>query len=149
VDEVVERLQARGYPADGLHGDISQSLREKVLKSFRDGRIEVLVATDVAARGLDVSDVTLVVNFDIPPDPEYYVHRIGRTGRLGKSGEAITFVNPREMRELKAIERATRRGAGRRRRAGARDAAAGGAAAGRPGEGRRRAVPGARRVADG
>jgi ATP-dependent RNA helicase DeaD len=107
VDEVVERLQARGYPADGLHGDISQSLREKVLKSFRDGRIEVLVATDVAARGLDVPDVTLVVNFDIPPDPEYYVHRIGRTGRVGKSGEAITFVNPREMRELKAIERAT------------------------------------------
>ncbi len=107
VDEVAERLQARGYIAEGLHSDISQPAREKVLRAFRDGRTEVLVATDVAARGLDIPDVSLVINFDIPPDPEFYVHRIGRTGRFGKSGEAITFINPREMRELRAIERAT------------------------------------------
>ena len=107
VDEIVERLQARGYSAEGLHGDISQVMRERVLRSFRDGKVEVLVATDVAARGLDIPDVEIVINFDIPPDPEYYVHRIGRTGRVGRKGEAITFVNPREMRELKAIERVT------------------------------------------
>jgi superfamily II DNA/RNA helicase len=107
VDEVVEGLQARGYLADGLHGDHTQAMREKVLRTFRSGRIEVLVATDVAARGLDIPEVSHVVNFDIPPDPEYYVHRIGRTGRLGRSGEAITFVNPRQMRELRVIERVT------------------------------------------
>jgi ATP-dependent RNA helicase DeaD len=107
VDEVVERLQGRGYMAEGIHGDISQPTREKVLQSFREGRTEVLTATDVAARGLDVPDVSLVVNFDIPPDPEYYVHRIGRTGRLGRRGEAITFVNPREMRELQVIQNVT------------------------------------------
>lgn len=107
VDEVVERLQGRGYLAEGLHGDVSQPVREKVLRAFRDGKSEVLVATDVAARGLDIPDVSPVVNFDIPPDPEYYVHRIGRTGRLGRRGEAITFVNPREMRELRIIERVT------------------------------------------
>jgi ATP-dependent RNA helicase DeaD len=107
VDEVVEGLQARGYLADGLHGDHTQAAREKVLRTFRSGRIEVLVATDVAARGLDIPEVSHVVNFDVPPDPEYYVHRIGRTGRLGRSGEAITFVNPRQMRELKVIERVT------------------------------------------
>jgi ATP-dependent RNA helicase DeaD len=107
VDEVVERLQSRAYAADALHGDISQAQREKVLRAFREGRSEVLVATDVAARGLDVPEVALVVNFDIPPDPEYYVHRIGRTGRGGRPGEAITFVNPRELRELRVIERVT------------------------------------------
>ncbi len=107
VDEVVERLQARGYVAEAIHGDISQPLREKVLRAFREGRTEVLVGTDVAARGLDVPEVGLVVNFDIPPDPECYVHRIGRTGRAGQRGEAITFVNPRQMGELKSIERAT------------------------------------------
>ncbi len=105
VDEVVEQIQARGYLADGLHGDMSQATREKVLRAFREGRIEVLVATDVAARGLDVPEVTHVINFDIPPDPEYYVHRIGRTGRLGRSGEAMTFVTPWETRELRLIER--------------------------------------------
>jgi ATP-dependent RNA helicase DeaD len=107
VDDVVERLQARGYLAEGLHGDMSQPVRQKVLRSFREGRTEVLVATDVAARGLHITDVALVVNFDIPPDPEYYVHRIGRTARAGRQGEAITFVNPREMHELKVIERVT------------------------------------------
>lgn len=107
VDETVERLQARGYVSAALHGDISQPVREKVLRAFREGRTEVLVATDVAARGLDIPEVSLVINFDLPADPEYYVHRIGRTGRAGRSGEAITFVNPREMRELKVIERVT------------------------------------------
>ncbi|MSQ23130.1 MAG: DEAD/DEAH box helicase [Chloroflexi bacterium] len=107
VDEVVEGLQSRGYLAEGLHGDMSQPLREKVLRGFRAGTTEVLVATDVAARGLDIPAVSHVVNFDIPPDPEYYVHRIGRTARLGRSGEAITFVNPRELGQLKNIERTT------------------------------------------
>src|SRR5215207_2264362 len=107
VDEVVERLQSRAYAAEALHGNISQPQREKVIRAFREGRTEILVATDVAARGLDVPEVSLVVNFDIPPDPEYYVHRIGRTGRGGRGGEAITFVNPREMRELRVIERVT------------------------------------------
>ena len=107
VDEVVEGLTARGYPAEALHGDISQVMRERVLQGFRAGQFEVLVATDVAARGLDVPEVSHVVNFDIPPDPEYYIHRIGRTGRYGRRGEAITFVNPREMRVLKVIERVT------------------------------------------
>jgi len=107
VDEVVEGLGARGYQAEALHGDISQVMRERVLRSFRAGQTEVLVATDVAARGLDVPEVSHVINFDIPPDPEYYVHRIGRTGRSGRSGVAITFVNPREMRALRIIERVT------------------------------------------
>ncbi len=107
VDEVAERLQARGYMAEGLHGDMSQAIREKVLRGFRGGHIEVLVATDVAARGLDVPAVSHVINFDIPPDPEYYVHRIGRTARQGRTGEAITFVGPHEMRQLKVIERST------------------------------------------
>ncbi len=107
VDEVVEGLQGRGYLAEGLHGDMSQPVREKALRAFRAGQTEVLVATDVAARGLDIPDVSPVVNFDLPPDPEYYVHRIGRTARLGRQGEAITFVNPWEMRELRVIERIT------------------------------------------
>ncbi len=107
VDEVVAGLQARGYVAEGLHGDMRQAVREKALRAFRDRRVDVLVATDVAARGLDIPGVSHVINFDIPPDPEYYVHRIGRTSRLGRRGEAITFVNPREMRQLKVIQRVT------------------------------------------
>ena len=107
VDDVCEQLQGHGYQAEALHGDISQPAREKVLRGFKQGRSEVLVATDVAARGLDIPEVSLVINFDIPPDPEYYIHRIGRTARLGRAGEAITFINPRELRELKLIERAT------------------------------------------
>ncbi len=107
VDDVVETLAARGYQAAALHGDIGQTMRERVLRSFRSGNFEVLVATDVAARGLDVPEVSHVINFDIPPDPEYYVHRIGRTGRYGRQGVAITFVNPRELRILKIIERVT------------------------------------------
>jgi len=104
VDEVASALQARGYAADAIHGDMSQPQRERVLQSFRDNRIEILVATEVAARGLDLPDVTHVINYDIPDDPDAYIHRIGRTGRMGRKGEAITFVAPRETRLLRFIE---------------------------------------------
>lgn len=108
VDELSEGLQKRGYSADGLHGDLSQNQRDSVMRKFRDGSIDVLVATDVAARGLDVSGVTHVINFDLPQDPESYVHRIGRTGRAGKEGTAWSFVTPRETDHLHFIERVTR-----------------------------------------
>ena len=108
VDELSEALQKRGYSAEGLHGDLSQNMRDAVMRKFRDGSIDVLVATDVAARGLDVSGVTHVVNFDLPQDPESYVHRIGRTGRAGKEGTAWTFVTPREIDHLHFIEKVTR-----------------------------------------
>jgi ATP-dependent RNA helicase DeaD len=108
VDELAEALQKRGYPAEGLHGDLSQNQRDAVMRKFRDGSIDVLVATDVAARGLDVSGVTHVVNFDLPQDPESYVHRIGRTGRAGKEGKAWTFVTPRELDHLHLIEKITK-----------------------------------------
>lgn len=105
VDELAERLQIQGYPAEGIHGDMGQAERERVLKRFREGTTEILVATDVAARGLDIPDVTHVFNFDLPTDPEQYVHRIGRTGRAGKTGEAISLVSPRERGLLGVIER--------------------------------------------
>ena len=105
ADELVERLQARGYSADVLHGDMTQGNREKVMKKFRSGYVEILVATDVAARGLDVDDVEAVFNYDLPQDEEYYVHRIGRTGRAGKSGKAFSFVTSREINKLKDIQR--------------------------------------------
>lgn len=105
VDELVASLQARGYMADGLHGDLSQAQRDRVMKKFREGKLEILVATDVAARGLDIEDITHVVNYDIPQDPESYVHRIGRTGRAGKKGVAFTFIQPREYRQLRLIEK--------------------------------------------
>ncbi|WP_442601366.1 DEAD/DEAH box helicase [Paenibacillus sp. KN14-4R] len=108
VDELSEALQKRGYAAEGLHGDLSQNQRDNVMRKFRDGSIDVLVATDVAARGLDVSGVTHVINFDLPQDPESYVHRIGRTGRAGKEGTAWTFVTPREIDHLHFIEKMTR-----------------------------------------
>jgi ATP-dependent RNA helicase DeaD len=108
VDEITEGLQTRGYRAEGIHGDLTQGKRMSVLNKFKHGRIDVLVATDVAARGLDISGVTHVYNFDIPQDPESYVHRIGRTGRAGKTGEAISFVTPREMAHLNLIERTTK-----------------------------------------
>ncbi len=108
VDELAEALQKRGYSADGLHGDLSQNQRDTVMRKFRDGSIDVLVATDVAARGLDVTEVTHVINFDLPQDPESYVHRIGRTGRAGKEGAAWTFVTPRETDHLHFIEKVTR-----------------------------------------
>ncbi|MBB6449242.1 ATP-dependent RNA helicase DeaD [Geomicrobium halophilum] len=105
VADLTEALQARGYFADGLHGDLNQSQRDAVMRRFRESDIEFLVATDVAARGLDVQNVSHVINYDIPQDPESYVHRIGRTGRAGKSGQALTLVTPREMKHLRSIER--------------------------------------------
>ncbi|WP_216827921.1 DEAD/DEAH box helicase [Alkalihalobacterium elongatum] len=104
VSELTEALQARGYIADGLHGDLTQSQRDNVMKKFRDSTIEFLIATDVAARGIDVDNVTHVINYDIPQDPESYVHRIGRTGRAGRKGLALTLVTPREMKHLRSIE---------------------------------------------
>ncbi|MCK9906476.1 C-terminal helicase domain-containing protein, partial [Frankia sp. Cpl3] len=108
VDELTEVLQARGYLADGLHGDLSQAQRDKVMNAFREGTIELLIATDVAARGIDVSNVSHVINYDIPQDPESYVHRIGRTGRAGKKGIAMTLVTPREMRQMMIIQKQTK-----------------------------------------
>lgn len=108
VDECTEALLARGYPVDRLHGDITQQMRERVLKRFREGTIEVLVATDVAARGLDIDEIDLVINYDLPQDPEDYVHRIGRTGRAGRSGRAVTFAFGRDLHRLESIERYTR-----------------------------------------
>ena len=104
VEEIFEGLTKRGYTARSLHGDLDQTRRDSVMRQFKEGNVQVLVATDVAARGLDISGVTHVYNFDIPQDPESYVHRIGRTGRAGKSGLAITFVTPRETRLLRMIE---------------------------------------------
>ena len=109
VDELANALNLRGYMAEGIHGDLSQAKRLSVLRKFKDGKVDVLVATDVAARGLDISGVTHVYNYDIPQDPESYVHRIGRTGRAGKEGMAITFVNPREMSYLKIVEQTTKK----------------------------------------
>lgn len=105
VDELVEHLQVRGYSADGMHGDMRQQLREKVLLKFRKGRIEILVATDVAARGLDVDDIDAVFNYDMPQDEESYVHRIGRTGRAGKSGKAFSFVTSKDFSLVKDIQK--------------------------------------------
>ncbi|MBF8983539.1 DEAD/DEAH box helicase [Lutibacter sp. B2] len=105
VDELVECLQSRGYFAEGIHGDLKQTQRDRVMKKFRDGTIEVLIATDVAARGIDVENVAMVINYDIPEDYEYYVHRIGRTGRAGKGGVAYTFVTAKQIRLLKSIEK--------------------------------------------
>ncbi len=108
VDECTESLLARGYTVDRLHGDITQQMRERVLRRFREGTIELLVATDVAARGLDVENIDVVFNYDLPQDPEDYVHRIGRTGRAGRSGRAVSFVFGREIHRLEMIERYTR-----------------------------------------
>ncbi len=107
--ELCEALNTRGYSADALHGDLTQPQRDSVMKQFRSGAIEILTATDVAARGLDISDVTHVYNFDVPQDPESYVHRIGRTGRAGRTGTAISFVTSRELSQIRLIERLTRR----------------------------------------
>ena len=107
VDSLGERLIARAFPAETLHGDLSQVQRDRVMSRFRSSQVEILVATDVAARGLDVENVSHVINYDIPLDPEIYVHRIGRTGRAGRTGTAITLVTPRERRLLRIIERTT------------------------------------------
>ncbi|MCP4596099.1 DEAD/DEAH box helicase [Neptuniibacter sp.] len=106
--ELAEKLAARGYAAEALNGDISQQLRERTIDKLKRGQIDILIATDVVARGLDVERISHVLNYDIPYDTESYIHRIGRTGRAGREGEAILFVSPREQRMLKAIERATR-----------------------------------------
>lgn len=108
VDELAAGLEARGYMVGALHGDMNQGQRDRVMAKFRSGAVEVLIATDVAARGLDVENVEAVINYDIPKDEEYYVHRIGRTGRAGKSGTAYTFVSGRQIYRLKEIERYTK-----------------------------------------
>jgi ATP-dependent RNA helicase DeaD len=104
-DQLYRKLRDRGMNVKALHGDMSQGQRDGVMLGFKGGRVPILVATDVAARGLDISTVTHVVNFDVPTSPDIYVHRIGRTGRVGRSGRAITFIEPRQQRELAAIER--------------------------------------------
>jgi ATP-dependent RNA helicase DeaD len=108
TEEVAERLKARGFSAAAINGDIPQAQRERTIASLKDGSIDILIATDVAARGLDVERISHVLNYDIPQDTESYVHRIGRTGRAGRSGAALLFVTPRERHLLKAIEKATR-----------------------------------------
>ncbi|MGQ0712133.1 MAG: DEAD/DEAH box helicase [Gemmatimonadaceae bacterium] len=108
VDELTETLAGRGYRAEALHGGLSQDQRDRVMRRFREGASELLVATDVAARGLDVESVSHVVNFDVPPSPDSYLHRIGRTGRAGREGVAITLAEPREHRLLRNFERLTR-----------------------------------------
>ena len=104
VEELAEDLKGRGYLAEGIHGDLSQSQRDRVMESFRSGNTDILIATDVAARGIDVDDVEAVINFDVPQDNEYYVHRIGRTGRAGRKGRAFTLVVGREIRKIREIE---------------------------------------------
>ena len=104
-DQLYRTLRDKGMDVKALHGDMSQGARDGVMISFKEGRLPLLVATDVAARGLDISSVTHVINFDVPTSPDVYVHRIGRTGRVGRSGRAITFFEPRQKRELEAIER--------------------------------------------
>lgn len=108
ADELASSLQARGYSAEALHGDMRQEARDKVMSKFRKGIIEILIATDVAARGIDVENIEAVFNYDLPNDEEYYVHRIGRTGRAGKAGKAFTFVYGREISKLKEIQRFTK-----------------------------------------
>ena len=108
VDDLVEMLQGRGYFAEGLHGDLKQAQRDKVMQKFRNGTIEILVATDVAARGIDVDDIDVVFNYDVPQDEEYYVHRIGRTGRAGKAVKAFTFCVGKEIYKLRDIMRYTK-----------------------------------------
>jgi ATP-dependent RNA helicase DeaD len=108
TEELATKLQARGFAAAAINGDMAQQQRERTIEQLKNGRIDILVATDVAARGLDVERISHVINYDVPSDPESYTHRIGRTGRAGRSGEAILFITPRERGLLKAIERATR-----------------------------------------
>ena len=104
-DQLYRTLRDKGMNVKALHGDMTQGARDGVMISFKDGRLPLLVATDVAARGLDISGISHVINFDVPASPDVYVHRIGRTGRVGRSGRAITFYEPRQQREIGAIER--------------------------------------------
>lgn len=105
VDMLVGNLLERGYAVDGLHGDVSQAMREKIIKKFRSKHVNILIATDVAARGIDISNLTHVINYSLPQDPESYVHRIGRTGRAGQEGMAITFISPSEYRAFTSLQR--------------------------------------------
>ena len=108
VDDLTTELQSRGYAAEALHGDMKQDQRDKVMSKFRKGQFDILIATDVAARGIDVDDVEAVFNYDLPGDDEYYVHRIGRTGRAGRAGKAYSFVVGREIKQLRDIQRFTK-----------------------------------------
>lgn len=108
VDELTGHLNASGYRADAIHGGLAQAARDRVMAGFRKAALDLLVATDVAARGIDVEGIEVVFNFDLPYDPEDYVHRIGRTGRAGRSGLAISFVSGREVFAIRNIERFTR-----------------------------------------
>ena len=105
VDELADLLKQQGFQAEGLHGDLSQAQRDVAMNRFRNGGASILIATDVAARGIDVDDVEAVINYDIPQDIEYYVHRIGRTGRAGRKGRSFTFANSREIGKIREIER--------------------------------------------
>ena len=107
TETLAEKLRARGFSATAINGDLNQAQRERTISQLKAGKLDILVATDVAARGLDVDRISHVVNYDIPTDTESYVHRSGRTGRAGRSGEAISFVTPRERHLLRSIERAT------------------------------------------
>src|SRR5215204_7260952 len=108
VDDLAEALSGRGRDAAALHGGLSQEQRDRIMSRFRDGALDVLVATDVAARGLDIEHISHVVNYDVPSNPDTYVHRIGRTGRAGREGTAITLMEPREHRHLRLIEKVTK-----------------------------------------
>jgi len=108
ADQLTEKLQARGYAAEAMHGDMNQNQRETVIKKLKNGQVEIVVATDVAARGLDVEQITFVINYDMPGDTEVYVHRIGRTGRAGRAGKALLFVTPRQQRMKRDIENYTK-----------------------------------------
>ena len=123
-DQLYRRLRDKGMNVKALHGDMTQGSRDGVMLGFKGGRVPILVATDVAARGLDISTVTHVVNFDVPVSPDVYVHRIGRTGRVGRCGRAITFVEPKQQRELEAIEQPHRQSRSRRGSPGAHVGAA-------------------------
>src|SRR5690242_13319502 len=124
ADIISEQLNGLGYLAQAIHGEITQAQRERALERFRAGRTQVLVATDVAARGLDIPEVSHIINYDLPLDAESYVHRIGRTGRAGRAGQALTLVTPRERRQLRLIEQGIRRNLERLRLPTAADVAA-------------------------
>jgi ATP-dependent RNA helicase DeaD len=104
VDILTEQLKRHNYPSEAIHGDMTQSRRERMLKHFKEGDVHILVATDVAARGLDINDVTHVVNYDLPEEPEVYIHRIGRTARMGRKGKAITFISKGDKSQLRLVQ---------------------------------------------
>jgi ATP-dependent RNA helicase DeaD len=108
ADDLAHQLTAAGRPADAIHGDLRQSQRDKVMRQYREGKINILVATDVAARGIDIGGIDAVINYDIPSDTDSYIHRIGRTGRANRNGYAYTFINPKERRRLQGIMAATK-----------------------------------------